>query len=499
MYILAWFFLFILQIAGMNKLLILVLFSLLITAESCYRMRSSKGGGQIDGIPSRKINAQDVAVPAGYTIEAVASGFTFPTAAAFDDKGQLYVIEAGYSYGEVWGEPKLLRVDVNGTTTTIATGSKNGPWSGITWYKGAFYVAEGGEMDGGRILRITKDGKITAIISELPSVGDHHTNGPVIKDGYIYFGQGTATNSSVVGKDNAEFGWLPRKKDFHDIPCKDLILNGRNYTSSNAITGNENEQVTTGAYSAYGTASKERQVVKGAIPCSGSIMRVPLEGGRPELVAWGFRNPFGLAVSPAGKLFVTENGYDDRGSRPVWGAGDVLWEIKDGTWYGWPDYSAGKPIWDDEEFKVPGKDAVQRILKEHPNTPPKPAAIFGVHSSSNGLDFSTSNSFGYSNEAFVASFGDMAPKTGKVEFPVGFKVVRVDVNTGVIRDFAVNKGKRNGPASWIGSSGLERPVSVKFNPEGTALYVVDFGIVKMTAQGPQPQTKTGVVWMITKK
>jgi glucose/arabinose dehydrogenase len=483
----------------MNKLLVIMLSFVLVTSMGCYRMRASKGGGQINDIPSRNLNAGDVAVPAGYTIEAVTTGLTFPTAAAFDDNGNLYVIEAGYSYGEVWGEPKLLRVDATGKTTTIAKGPKNGPWSGITWHNGAFYVAEGGEMDGGRILKITKDGTITALVSNLPSVGDHHTNGPVIKDGYIYFGQGTATNASVVGRDNAEFGWLPRKKDFHDIPCKDVILSGRNYTSNSALTGNENDKVTTGAYSAYATSTSAGQVVKGAVPCSGAIMRVPVGGGNVELVAWGFRNPFGFATSPDGRLFVTENGYDDRGSRPVWGAGDVLWEIKNGTWYGWPDYSAGKPIWNDEEFKVPGKDAVDRILQKDPGTPPKPAAIFGVHSSSNGLDFSKSNAFGYSGEAFVASFGDMAPKTGKVEFPVGFKVVRVNVDNGVIRDFAVNKGKRNGPASWIGKNGLERPVSVKFNPAGTALYVVDFGIVKMTEQGPQPQVNTGVVWKITKK
>jgi glucose/arabinose dehydrogenase len=196
---------------------------------------------------------------------------------------------------------------------------------------------------------------------------------------------------------------------------------------------------------------------------------------------------------------VTENGFDDRGNRPVWGAGDVLWQIQNNTWYGWPDYSAGLKIAGKEEFKVPGKPAVQQLLQDDPNIPPQPAAVFGVHSSSNGIDFSHSNDFGYSGEAFVAQFGDMAPKTGKVEFPVGFKVVRVNVSNGVIRDFAVNKGKRNGPSSWLHRGGLERPVSVKFDPSGKILYVVDFGIVKMTDQGPQPQMNTGMIWKITKQ
>lgn len=475
---------------------LLLAFSFVVT--SCYRMRKSNGGGQIERIPQRTINAADIALYPGYKIEPVTTGLTFPTAVTVDDEGKLYVIEAGYSYGEVWSEPKLFRVERDGKTTLIAKGPRNGPWSGITFHNGAFYIAEGGELEGGRILRITKSGDITPIISGLPSFGDHHTNGPVIKDGYVYFGLGTATNSGIVGEDNAEFGWLPRKKEFHDIPCKDIVLSGQNYTTSNLLTEDPNDKATTGAFSPYGISTTAGQIIKGIIPCSGSVLRIPLQGGQPELVAWGFRNPFGLALSTDGKLYVTENGYDERGSRPVWGAGDVLWEIKPGTWYGWPDFSTGKPISNDEEFKVPNKEPVKPLLQQLPNTPPKPAAIFGVHSSSNGLDFSRSSAFGFSGEAFVAQFGDLAPEAGKVLSPVGFKIVRVNVNTGVIRDFATNKGTKNGPASFLWSGGLERPVSVKFDASGNVLYVVDFGIMKVTEKGPEPQTSTGVIWRITK-
>jgi glucose/arabinose dehydrogenase len=139
------------------------------------------------------------------------------------------------------------------------------------------------------------------------------------------------------------------------------------------------------------------------------------------------------------------------------------------------------------------------LLQNYPNTPPKPSAIFGVHSSSDGIAFSTNSSFGFNNEAFVAQFGDMAPGAGKVLYPVGYKIVRVNVNAGVISDFAVNKGKRNGPATWIGKAGLERPVSVSFNRDGSALYIVDFGIMKTSKDGPQPQMNSGVIWKISKK
>ncbi|MBB1284759.1 PQQ-dependent sugar dehydrogenase [Flavisolibacter sp. BT320] len=476
----------------------ILLFFLGVFVSNCYRMRKSNGGGQIASIPQRTIDASDIALHPGYKIEAVATGLTFPTAVTTDDEGGLFVIEAGYSYGEIFGEPKLLRIENGGRTTVVTTGPRNGPWSGITFHDGNFYIAEGGQMDGGRILRISKSGAISSLISNLPSFGDHHTNGPVIKDGYIYFSIGTATNAGVVGEDNAEFGWLPRKQTFHDIPCKDIVVTGQNYTTANLLTENRVDKATTGPFSAFGTPTTAGQVIKGVVPCSGSVLRMPLQGGQPELVAWGFRNPFGLATAPDGKLFVTENGYDERGSRPVWGAGDVLWEIKPDRWYGWPDFSGAKPISNDEEFKVPGKDPVKPLLQQVPNPVPQPVAIFGVHTSSNGLDFSRSQDFGFLGEAFVAQFGDMAPEAGKVLAPVGFKIVRVNVNTGVIRDFATNRGARNGPASWLKSGGLERPVSVKFDAAGKVLYVVDFGIMKLTENGPEPQPGTGVVWKITK-
>ncbi len=464
----------------------------------CYRMRASNGGAQTSPIAQRSINPAHIALPPGYKIEAVTSGLTFPSAVAFDDAGALFAIETGYAYGEVWEKPRLLKINGDGTNTVIATGTENGPWNGITWYKGTFYIAEGGEKEGGRILRVTKDGNITALISNLPTYGDHHTNGPVIKDDYIYFATGTATNSGVVGPDNAEYGWLKRKPDFHDIPCKDIILSGINYTSPNVLDSSKSSEVSTGAFVPFGTATSAGQVVKGSLPCGGAILRIPVQGGQPELVAWGLRNPYGLAMAPDGRLFVTENAYDDRGSRTVWGPGDVLWEIKNDLWYGFPDFSAGQSIWKKEEFKVPGKDAVQQVLQQHPNTPPKPAAILGVHSSSNGLDFSRSDAFGFTGEAFIAQFGDMAPKVGKVLAPVGFKVVRVNAANGVIRDFAVNKGKRNWPASWHKKGGLERPISVKFDPSGTTLYVVDFGVVTVSKQGILPQKGTGVIWKISK-
>ena len=80
--------------------------------------------------------------------------------------------------------------------------------------------------------------------------------------------------------------------------------------------------------------------------------------------------------------------------------------------------------------------------------------------------------------------------------PVGFKVVRVDPKTAVIKPFAANRGSKNGPASWLESGGLERPVDARFEPGGEALYVVDYGVLRVDGKEYKPVEKTGVLWRI---
>lgn len=470
--------------------------SIAVLLAGCYSVRPSSGGGQTDFNPPRAFNASDIALPGGYEIRLIAHGLTFPTGATFDDEGRLYVVESGYSYGEVWTTPRLLRVEENGQLTQIAAGGRNGPWTGVAFHNGEFFVAEGGVLEGGRILRIKPDGETQAIVDGLPSYGDHHTDGPAVSpDGWIYFGQGTASNSGVIGEDNANFGWLKRKPDFHDIPGADIELTGQNFTTKNLLDPEKKGKVETGAFVPFGTITSPGQVIPGQTKCSGAILRVRPDGTDLQLVAWGFRNPFGLAFAPDGNLFVTDNAFDDRGSRPVWGTADVLWRVQPDLWYGWPDFSAGEPV-TLKKFKPPGQAQPQFLLAKHPNAPPAPVARFGVHSSADGLDFSRSDTFGYVGDAFVALLGDEAPAVGKTLHPVGFKVVRVNIDRGTVEDFAVNKGKKNGPASKIGSAGLERPVAVRFNPKGDALYVVDFGVLLHDKTGAKPQQKSGAIWRI---
>jgi hypothetical protein len=99
-----------------------------VVLAGCGLFLPNRGGGEIDRPKKRMIAALDVAMFPGYVIEPVASGLTFPTGVTFDDKGQIYVVEAGYSYGEVFLTPKLVRVGLGGERVTIAKG-ENGPWT----------------------------------------------------------------------------------------------------------------------------------------------------------------------------------------------------------------------------------------------------------------------------------------------------------------------------------------------------------------------------------
>jgi glucose/arabinose dehydrogenase len=468
---------------------------------SCFSLRGSRGGGQTEA-PARTAEPSGVALLDGYQIERAASGLTFPTGVAFDARETPFVLEAGYVYGEQFRRPRLLEVAAGGVREVVAGSEGDGPWNGVDHADGAFFVAEGGTLRGGRVLRLApasadRSGalKTTVLVDGLPSRGDHHTNGPVVRDGWVYFGQGTATNAAVVGEDNASFGWLKRAPQFHDVPCKDVTLAGVNFESSNPLGGGK---ASTGAYLPFGTASRPGQVIKGQNRCTGAILRVRTSGGEPELVAWGMRNPYGLAFDREGQLYATDNGYDVRGSRGVFGAPDLLWRVTPGGWHGWPDFVGDRAV-DDDFFQPPDRPRPQRVLQAAPGVPPKPVAKLAVHSSSDGIDVSRSEAFGFVGQLFIAQFGDQAPAVGKVWAPVGFKVIAVDPRNGEITDFAVNAGDGQGPASRLGHGGLERPVAVRFSPDGRSLYVVDFGVLRMDDTGKShAQPGTGVLWKITR-
>jgi glucose/arabinose dehydrogenase len=435
----------------------------------------------------------DILLPMGYTAELVASGLNAPVHCCFDEQGNCYVSECGH---KIESRPRIVRIDLQtGAQETIYEEPdhrwiKTGALTGALWHAGHLYFT-----NTDRLSRLGPGGSVQDIVTDLAGRGDHQANYPVLgPDGKFYFGVGTATNTGVVGADNFAYEWLPKFPDFHDVPAEDITLAGRNYQYQNVL-GNVLETVHSGAYVAFGTETTPGQVIKGDVKCSGSILRCNPDGSDLEVVAWGLRNPYGVAFHPDGRLFATEHGMDDRGGRYIVGDYDDFYEIRQGEWYGWPDFASGirldDPYW--------GKDGQGRepVLAKFPNPkPPKPLVSFKPHTAANGVSFSSSPAFGFQDDAFVALFGDIAPiTTPRLAAPRGFKVVRIDMHQRKIVDFAVNKIA--GPASQLRHGGFERPSHCAFGPDG-ALYVVDFGKVQIAPEvgGVRMVLGTGALWRI---
>ncbi|MBW3615647.1 MAG: PQQ-dependent sugar dehydrogenase [Actinobacteria bacterium] len=440
----------------------------------------------------RTHDPSDVLVPEGYAVEVVASGFNAPVHCCFDDAGFAYVTECGH---KIEARPRVMKVDVtSGATETFLElpfdrWRKTGAVTGACWYDGTCYL-----MNTDTLSRVTADGRLQDIVVDLPGRGDHQSNYPVMgPDRKLYFGQGTATNAAVVGADNFAYEWLRFFPEFHDRPGTDVVLTGRNYEFPNVL-GDITGTVRTGAYVPFGTETEPGQVIKGDVKCNGAVLRCNPDGSDLELVAWGLRNPYGIAFAPDGRLFATEHDFDERGARYIVGDHEDFYEIVEGAWYGWPDFASGIRL--DDPYWGDGGRGREPLLAEHPDpNPPKPFATFPAHSGPNGVDFCREAGFGFEGDAFVALFGDLTPVTTRLTTPSGFKVVRVDMNTGQVVDFAVNKIQ--GPASKLPHRGFERPSHCQFGPDG-ALYVVDFGQISIAPEkgGVRVQQGTGTLWRI---
>lgn len=438
-------------------------------------------GSEMEGY-IRKLNPEDIALPVGYNIEVFAQGLDTPISMVFTENGEMLIADAGV----ISGNGKVLRLTNNGFEV-VAEGF-NPPLTGINYLNGNIYVSHRGY-----ITLVKPDGTKQDLISGLPSFGDHHNNQVVFgSDGKMYFGQGTATNSGVVGLDNE---WVENYPFFHDYPGDNIILEGQNFITENMQTAAPNDYAITGAFSPFGVPSSSQEMVKGMKRASGSILRANLDGSDLELVSWGLRNPFRLKFDRLNRLFSTNHGADVRGSRPIDNSFDEFQVIVPGIWYGWPDYTAGIPV-TLPFFKPLGGEQPQFLLADHPMIPPRPYAVFEPHSAIMGFDFNYID-FGPYGDVYIAEYGSEAPETtgGRWLFGVGHRISRINMNTGQVTVFAINKTGL--AASVTGGGGFERPIDVVFGPDH-AMYVLDFAVTPLD-EPDKFYPKTGVIWKITRK
>jgi hypothetical protein len=431
---------------------------------------------------ARKLNSADISLPAGFHIDVFAQGLNSPISILFTDKGDMLIGDAGV----IDGNGKVLRL--NGDHFEMIAQHFNPPLTGISYLDGEIYVSHRG-----KITVVKPDGIKEDIITGLPSFGDHHNNQVVFgPDGKMYFGQGTATNSGVVGLDN---DWTKKYPFFHDYPGSTLHLFGQNFATEDKRTASTTDYALTGAYSPFGIPNTYYEEKKGITMASGSILRANLDGSELELVAWGLRNPFRMKFDSYNHLISTNHGADVRGSRPINNSPDEIQVIQSGVWYGWPDYTGGLPV-TLPHFKAEGKEQPQLLISDPPMIPPKPFTLFTPHSAIMGFDFDFNGIFGPYGDAYIAEYGSEAPETtgGKPLPQVGHRISRIDMRTGQIYNFAINKS--GFAASYTGDGGFERPIDVVFGPDHS-MYILDFAVTPED-EPDEFVAGSGVIWRITK-
>ena len=524
-------------------------------------------------------NGEDIVVPSGYNVSVFAKNLNFPTAVAFKGNKnhfEVYVLESGHglpsrcndetsaTVGGVTSStnpftPDILVFNQNGSLLRgpLAKPSSgpdslqpHGPAIDIAFEKGfqggQLFATDsnqairtvGAQNNSSRIVVVDPDsGKVTPFISGLPT-GDHPAEQITFKGDWIYWSQGSTTNAGVVGLDNG--GGANQQ----DIPCQNIVLSTNTFSSGGGVF--------TSGYSPHGVTNPGGHVAAftsatGPGICDGAILRAKVNANNPkatiEPVSWGYRNPYGIRFAPndhplKGGLFVTENGEDERGARPVNNAPDRLalaQQNADGSpdYHGWPDrfgfldstQAVFNPVCGPGDDLFPDCAAilaldipVKPVLAFPPQPITAPLALEPADVAAVGLDFvPTSFVTGpvQRGAALVAREGDFGFSAANGEPEAGHDIELVNFSrSGEPLQLQQTRFAHNTTfeqAFVDGLRGINRPVDLKFGPDDCA-YLVDYGAVRDFGQS-DPASKfidpadaplvqipgTGVIWKICKQ
>lgn len=457
----------------------------------------------------RVVDPADTWVPEGYEVEAVVVGLSLPCGLGVAPDGTVYVSEGGSTWPtRPYMPSRLLEFKPTGETRVLGIEGLGG-LRGLTCHDGYVYAtAKGGYFS--RLLRFdprTLEREI--ILEKMPDGGWHEPGGPVFgPDGMMYFAQGSISLQGVMQPAGFTVD-VARHPDAHDIPGEDVTLSGNNLWTRDPASPYP-YLVETGAYKPFRTPAEKGEVVKGQLWCTTGVWRARPDGSDVELLAWGIRNPFGMAIDEQGELYVSDNDFEEKTNRAIGEDPDRIWHIRNASrphgsverpdWYGFPDIAGdGLPVW--HEAHRPNRETpAEPLLENHPEWAGPAAFLFAPHTGMAKMDFCRSDEFGFRGELFACLWGTMAPLNSirEKEFTNGFEVVRCNPRTGEKETFFRNR--HPGPASsQQASGGIERPVDCKFAPDGKTLYVLDFGRSDLTRNVMLSYAHTGVLWKITRK
>jgi len=525
-------------------------------------------------------------LPPGFTASVFAKNLNMPTGIAFLGNAtnfQVFVLESGHGLPSVCNDemawpggpfdisnpftPDILVFNRVGTLIRGPLGKPTSSGGGFQPSGPAIDIAFVNGLSGGRLFATDSNqsthqhngqnnssriitvnpmtGMVDPFITNLPT-GDHPTEQLAFRgDGWIYWSQGSTTNSGVVGLDNGG------GQNQSDIPCQDITLSQNVFSSGNGVF--------TSGYSPFGVTNPggtipaffnafTGQVRQGV--CDGAILRAQLSNSSNiQAFSWGYRNPYAIRFPPAdhplsGGILAGMDGADERGNRPSNNAPEELHlgrQNPDGSpdYHGLFDRYGGLPTSQavfnpvggpaDDLCPAPfdqatcvaaltagGAIPIRDVLAFPPQQITGPLAIDGADSSFTGIDF-VPDAFvggpvlpGAALYSLEGDFGFSAPNSSNPDTEIGHEVKLINFNQLPgsplalrIQNFARNS--TNDQAFISNINGFNRPTNVRFGPDGCA-YVVDYGAVRDfsadshfvgPANGPLVQIPgTGVIWKI---
>lgn len=482
----------------------------------------------------KPIDRKVIEYPVGFVLKTLARGLTAPSSIAFvkEDgpyQGSLLVAESGVD----GHSPRIFGWKADGAYFSVYPRSQKipipdffrsgneiyGPIGGMVVTQGQIFVTHRDERGRGVVSAFTFDGAMSTVVADMPSQGDNSLTDIAVHpiSGRLYFGQGSATNSGVVGIDN--WDWVTLYPEFCDLPNVPIKLLGYKFVSRNPRAGffGGDDNVGTAPFHAFGKGSQLRIPKAANDKPTSAIYTISPSGGDLRVWAHGIRLPRGLCFDEHGNLFATNNGMELRGTRPVKDDPDALIKVIPGTWYGWPDFSTDLHPISDERFTEP--DLVSRsgypelsFLVDHANSTgiSSPATyrdtlLFGVFKALSGaakMDFVPGN--GPFREkrgnVIVALWGDRSPfaTSGRPlrELP-GRKIVRIDPDDPAKKMDEFVRNTEGVPASMLNrnTEAMERPIDVKFGPDGR-LYILDYGKMEMRDARERVVTGSGRVYVL---
>lgn len=226
-------------------------------------------------------------------------------------------------------------------------------------------------------------------------------------------------------------------------------------------------------------------------------------------------------------MFVTVNGYDNAPGRPINDMYDGTYRVREGAWYGWPDFTANFDPVTSAKYKatsstvatiyINGERRPREIcfLIDHEASglkQPDTDLIFALHevnSSPSKPDIAPEGWGDYANYLMVPEYGDFEWITNPMRDKfAGSRVVALSADSAgqqTVEAFVQNEKLGPGSAQGTHGEGIERPYDVKFGPDG-AMYIVDFSSHRVSlqriAQGHFPvefDRNTGMIWKVVRQ